>query len=55
MGPLSLPVANVAEFKWKQIAETFMDPKTWMFVGIILPKAITAGGISAFGPLVIQG
>jgi hypothetical protein len=40
---------------WGQIAETFTDPKTFMFIGIILPKAITAGGTSAFGPLVIQG
>ncbi|KAK8853048.1 hypothetical protein IAR55_003749 [Kwoniella newhampshirensis] len=42
------------EFKWQQVWETFTDLKTLLIVGMVLPHAITAGGVSAFGPLILK-
>ncbi|WWD19458.1 hypothetical protein CI109_103918 [Kwoniella shandongensis] len=42
------------QFKWKQVWEAFTDLKTLFIVGMVLPHAITAGGVSAFGPLILK-
>ncbi|RSH85337.1 hypothetical protein EHS25_004733 [Saitozyma podzolica] len=42
-------------FKWKQVIECFIDPKSWMWVVMIFCISLVSGGIGAFGPLILQG
>lgn len=42
-------------FKWYQVRETFMDPKTYLFYFLGCVCNIPNGGISNFGTIIIQG
>ncbi|ORY27751.1 major facilitator superfamily domain-containing protein [Naematelia encephala] len=42
-------------FKWAQVRECLMDPKSWMWVVMIFCISLVSGGIGAFGPLILQG
>ncbi|KAI4692535.1 hypothetical protein J4E81_006950 [Alternaria sp. BMP 2799] len=41
-------------WKWDHVLEAFMDPKTWLWFSMLTAISIPSGGISAFGPLIIQ-
>jgi hypothetical protein len=39
---------------WGQVREVMLDPKTWLFFGLLFTISIPSGGISTFGPLIIK-
>ncbi|CAA9963375.1 MFS 1 domain containing protein [Pyrenophora teres f. maculata] len=41
-------------WKWDHVFEAFTDPKTWLWFCMLMAISIPSGGISAFGPLIIQ-
>ncbi|KAJ7873888.1 MFS general substrate transporter [Mycena olivaceomarginata] len=41
-------------WKWKQARECLLDPKTWFWFAMIFLISIPSGGISTFGPLIVQ-
>ncbi|KAI0619247.1 MFS-1 domain containing protein [Pyrenophora tritici-repentis] len=41
-------------WKWDHVLEAFTDPKTWLWFCMLMAISIPSGGISAFGPLIIQ-
>lgn len=41
-------------WKWDHVLEAFMDVKTWLWFSMLTAVSIPSGGISAFGPLIIQ-
>lgn len=41
-------------WKWDHVFEAFMDPKTWLWFSMLTAVSIPSGGISTFGPLIIQ-
>ncbi|KAJ7933750.1 MFS general substrate transporter [Mycena leptocephala] len=41
-------------WKWEQVRECLLDPKTWLWFGMIFLISIPSGGISTFGPLIVQ-
>ncbi|KAJ2969406.1 hypothetical protein NQ176_g8679 [Zarea fungicola] len=41
-------------WKWEHVWEAFMDPKTYLWFSLMLVISIPSGGISTFGPLIIQ-
>jgi len=43
------------KFKWDQLRETCLDPKTWLFFLLGFVGNIPNGGISNFSTLIIQG
>ncbi|KAB8254209.1 major facilitator superfamily domain-containing protein [Aspergillus pseudonomiae] len=43
------------EFKFYQAREAFMDPQVWILILFVIANNIPNGGISAFGPLIIEG
>ncbi|KAH7102698.1 MFS general substrate transporter [Auriculariales sp. MPI-PUGE-AT-0066] len=43
------------EWKWSQVWDTFLDPKTYLWFLLMFVCATPSGGISAFGPLIING
>ncbi|KAI0033575.1 major facilitator superfamily domain-containing protein [Vararia minispora EC-137] len=42
-------------WKWSQALEVLIDPKSYMWFAFMFLCALPSGGISAFGPLIIQG
>jgi MFS family permease len=42
-------------FKWSQVRECLLDPKSWLWVVMIFTISLVSGGIGTFGPLIIQG
>jgi hypothetical protein len=42
-------------WKWDHVREAFVDPKTWLWFSMLTAVSIPSGGISTFGPLIIQG
>lgn len=43
------------EFKWSQVLEAFIDPKTWLWVILALLPNLGSSLPSIFGPLIVQG
>jgi predicted MFS family arabinose efflux permease len=43
------------ELKWNQVAEAFLDVKTYLFVGMALANNLGAQVIVTFGPLILTG
>ncbi|KAL7423586.1 hypothetical protein Q5752_001166 [Cryptotrichosporon argae] len=43
------------DFKLKQALGTFLDIKTYIWVGLLTLISIPSGGISTFGPLILEG
>ncbi|GAO15376.1 uncharacterized protein UV8b_07061 [Ustilaginoidea virens] len=41
-------------WKWDHVRECVMDPKTWLWFLLMFVISIPSGGISTFGPLIIQ-
>ncbi|KAL6704877.1 hypothetical protein ACN47E_007560 [Coniothyrium glycines] len=41
-------------WKWDHVMEAFMDPKTWLWFAMLTAVSIPSGGITTFGPLIIQ-
>ncbi|KAF1847278.1 allantoate permease-like protein [Cucurbitaria berberidis CBS 394.84] len=41
-------------WKWDHVFEAFMDPKTWLWFFMLTAVSIPSGGITTFGPLIIQ-
>ncbi|TFK39896.1 major facilitator superfamily domain-containing protein [Crucibulum laeve] len=42
-------------WKWDQVWDLFLDPKTYLWFLLLFVCAVPSGGIGAFGPLIIQG
>ncbi|KAJ7647137.1 MFS general substrate transporter [Roridomyces roridus] len=42
-------------WKWDQVLEVMLDVKTYLWFSLLFLCAVPSGGISAFGPLIIQG
>ncbi|ORY33755.1 allantoate permease [Naematelia encephala] len=42
-------------FKWDQVRECLIDPKSWMWVLMVFCISLVSGGIGAFGPLILKG
>lgn len=43
------------EFKWAQVLEAFIDPKTWLWVILALLPNLGSSLPSIFGPLIVKG
>ncbi|CAO2651707.1 Nn.00g042770.m01.CDS01 [Neocucurbitaria sp. VM-36] len=41
-------------WKWDHVFEAFLDPKTWLWFCMLTAVSIPSGGITTFGPLIIQ-
>jgi hypothetical protein len=41
-------------WKWDHVLEAFLDPKTWLWFSMLTAVSIPSGGITTFGPLIIQ-
>ncbi|RYN57285.1 hypothetical protein AA0114_g2651 [Alternaria tenuissima] len=41
-------------WKWDHVLEAFIDPKTWLWFSMLTAVSIPSGGITTFGPLIIQ-
>jgi hypothetical protein len=41
-------------WKWDHVIEAFLDPKTWLWFSMLTAVSIPSGGITTFGPLIIQ-
>ncbi|PSN74516.1 MFS general substrate transporter [Corynespora cassiicola Philippines] len=41
-------------WKWEHVWEAFLDVKTWLWFSMLTAVSIPSGGISTFGPLIIQ-
>ncbi|KIK62936.1 hypothetical protein GYMLUDRAFT_197181 [Collybiopsis luxurians FD-317 M1] len=42
-------------WKWDQVLELVLDPKTYLWFALLFLCAVPSGGIGAFGPLIISG
>jgi hypothetical protein len=42
-------------WKWDHVLEAFLDVKTWLWFSMLTAVSIPSGGITTFGPLIIQG
>ncbi|KAL1659379.1 major facilitator superfamily domain-containing protein [Schizophyllum commune] len=42
-------------WKWEQVNELLLDPKTYLWFALLFLCALPSGGIGAFGPLIING
>ncbi|PWN52272.1 MFS general substrate transporter [Violaceomyces palustris] len=42
------------EFKWDQVAEMVLDLKSWCWMALAFLISVPSGGLSSFGPLVLQ-
>ncbi|KAJ7287840.1 major facilitator superfamily domain-containing protein [Mycena rebaudengoi] len=42
-------------WKWDQVWECALDPKSYLWFALLFLCAVPSGGIGAFGPLIIQG
>ena len=43
------------EFKWDHVLETFMDPKTYLWIGLALLLNVGAAVTNVFGPIILEG
>ncbi|KAH7007075.1 major facilitator superfamily domain-containing protein [Ilyonectria destructans] len=43
------------QWKWHQVKEAVMDPRFWLLNLLALANNIPNGGVSAFGPLIVNG
>lgn len=43
------------EFKWRQVLELFLEPKTWLFMAMSFCVNVGASVSNVFGPIIIQG
>jgi MFS family permease len=43
------------EFKWSQILEMFLEPKTWLWIALAMLLNVGASVTNTFGPLIIEG
>ncbi|KAF2092555.1 allantoate permease-like protein [Rhizodiscina lignyota] len=41
-------------WKWDHVQEAFLDIKTWLWFSMLMAISIPSGGISTFGPLIVQ-
>lgn len=41
-------------WKWDHVRESLLDPKTWLWFSLMFIISIPSGGISTFGPLIIE-
>ncbi len=41
-------------WKWDHVLEAFLDVKTWLWFSMLTAVSIPSGGITTFGPLIIQ-
>lgn len=41
-------------WKWDHVLEAFMDIKTWLWFSMLTAVSIPSGGITTFGPLIVQ-
>jgi predicted MFS family arabinose efflux permease len=41
-------------WKWEHVRECLLDPKTWLWFSLLFIISIPSGGISTFGPLIIE-
>ncbi|KAJ7267607.1 MFS transporter [Mycena haematopus] len=41
-------------WKWAQVRECLFDPKTWFWFSMLFLISVPSGGISTFGPLIVQ-
>ena len=41
-------------WKWDHVMEAFLDVKTWLWFSMLTAVSIPSGGITTFGPLIIQ-
>ncbi|KAF5009157.1 hypothetical protein FDECE_4601 [Fusarium decemcellulare] len=41
-------------WKWDHVKECLIDPKTWLWFSTIFAISVPSGGISTFGPLIIE-
>ncbi|KAH8173600.1 major facilitator superfamily protein [Sarocladium implicatum] len=41
-------------WKWDHVRECLLDPKTWLWFSLLFVISIPSGGISTFGPLIIE-
>ncbi|KAJ5724076.1 hypothetical protein N7488_002111 [Penicillium malachiteum] len=42
------------EWKWEQVKEAFLDIKSWFWFALMISISIPSGGITTFGPLIIE-
>ena len=43
------------EYKWGQVFEAFLEPKTWLWIAMSLAVNVGASVTNVFGPLIISG
>ncbi|KAF6828264.1 transporter C460.05-like protein 1 [Colletotrichum plurivorum] len=43
------------EFKWSQVTEAVLEPKSWLFIAMAICLNVTAAVTNTFGPIVISG
>lgn len=43
------------KFDWSQVLEAFLEPKTWLFIGMSLLNNLGAAVTNTFGPLILKG
>ena len=42
------------EWRWDHAKEAILDPKTWCWAALLFSISVPSGGISTFGPLIVQ-
>jgi len=42
------------EWRWDHVKEALVDPKTWCWFALLFSISVPSGGISTFGPLIVQ-
>lgn len=42
------------EWRWDHVRECLLDIKTWIWVALLTAVSIPSGGISTFGPLIVE-
>ncbi|KAJ7646815.1 MFS general substrate transporter [Roridomyces roridus] len=42
------------QWKWEQVWECLLDPKTWAWFSMIFLISVPSGGITTFGPLIVK-
>lgn len=43
------------QYKWPQVIEAFLEPKTWLWIAMSLAVNVGASVTNVFGPLIISG
>lgn len=41
-------------FRWDHVKEVFLDVKTWIWFSLLTAVSVPSGGISTFGPLIVE-